>query len=711
MNPDDLYTAYPNELVPNYFGLASILPAPNGDSPARIQMVMSQIEQTLVIDGAEPQRFNSGTAMDIGNYTFKVKAPEDLMVIAVIPRFRVGVSGGFRHNSESILVYRAINTNRINALILPNHFSAHHHFGFKYNPKIDLSRVREQQFFEKGEILYDSPNIDSQGNYCFGTELTVARVSLPGVIEDGSILRRGALSKFRTYGYEKRIVTFGRRQYPANLYGDARNYKIFPDIGEHVRDDGVLFALRDYDPICDVVNLMPGATRKVDYVHDQKTFVVQVKPNARVVDVRVEYSPRRRGVSLPEGMDGQLRRYLNARDSFNRKVWDIYTKMGGPEKDRRIGEEFSHLLTQAYGETIEGDPFNVKNTLRGEMLDEWYVEITFEYEVPMDVGNKVADTHGGKTIVCKIIEDDDALRLADGTMVDMMIDGNSLTKRMNTSAGLELNINSSRMRAERELAALMAATGDREKALQYTKDFLAVAAPSQWRAFMGHENPFKTNLMEVPPVADRPSFDWSSYLDYTLEHGFYITSPACIPEEHLDIMEMLETHYPPMREHLYFRNEKGEIEQTYEKVLVGTMYVIRLEKTGQDWSSVSTARLQHYGIPAKLTNWDKYSAPYREMPVRLFDESTLRLLAAAVGGNVIAKTIEESNNPTLHRSMRRKILLAEDPSAIENINDKNVEDLGISRINQFVNQMMSCAGIAFRRHRLTEVNDGNDQSA
>jgi len=698
-----IYKKVPNELVPNFLGLAAILPMPCGDSPSRIQMVMSQIAQNLVIKGAEAPHFNSGIEQDLANYTFNVKAPENLTIKAIIPRYRQSMGGdGFVHNPETVVIYHGLETDRINALVLPDHFSAHHHFGFKYVPRYDSKRFHPGGYFDKGEVFCESPGIDDEGNYCYGTELTIAHVSAAGVIEDGSIIREGAMDKLNTKGYEKRIITFGRKTYPCNLFGTKDFYKIVPDIGESVREDGILCALREYDPICDIVNMMPGRTRQVDFIHDQKTFVVSARPCAKVIDVRVEHSPRRRGPSLPEGMDSQLKRYLHARDTFNHKLWDVYSKLGGHERDRRIGLEFSNMLTKALGETIEADHYNVKNTLKGEILDEWFVEVTFEYDVPFDIGNKITDRHGGKTVICQKIKDEDALYLADGTPVDLMVDGNSRTKRMNTAAAMEVNINSSRMAAERVLKQIAGDGKDPEKrraALSFILDFLSIAAPTQYRAFIGHENPLMTDLLDVPPVDQRPAINWDSFLDYTLEHGFYISSPTCIPEEHLDIMENLETYYPPLREHLRFKNKEGEIEYTYNKILVGSMYIWRLEKTGQDWSAVSTARLQHFGIPAKLTNFDKYSDPIRQMPVRLIDESTGRLLAAMVGGDVVVKEMEQSNNPTLHRAIRRKLLLAEDPSNVYNINNRAKENYGNSRSVQLANQMLECAGISFRRHK------------
>ena len=63
-------------------------------------------------------------------------------------------------------------------------------------------------------------------------------------------------------------MEFGANEFPLNLYGDDLHYKPFPEIGEAIREDGLLMALRRFD-----ANLAPAMVsrrdlQEIDYLFD-----------------------------------------------------------------------------------------------------------------------------------------------------------------------------------------------------------------------------------------------------------------------------------------------------------------------------------------------------------------------------------------------------------------------------------------------------------
>lgn len=131
--------------------------------------------------------------------------------------------------------------------------------------------------------------------------------------------------------------------------------------------------------------------------------------------------------------------------------------------------------------------------------------------------------------------------------------------------------------------------------------------------------------------------------------------------------------------------------------------MLLLEKTGSDWSAVSSAKLQHFGLPSKLTNRDKHSAPGRNHPVRLLGEDEVRLFSAMVGSEIAAEFLEMSNNPTAHKHIMANILRADKPTGIENIIDRNVVPKGNARPLVFARHMLECAGMAFEYSDATQM--------
>ena len=88
-------------------------------------------------------------------------------------------------------------------------------------------------------------------------------------------------------GYER--IDAGCEGIKVNLYGDDKNYKIFPDIGEEIRPDGVVFATRRLIPGLYPIQLSRRALQQYMDTDDGK---IAKEENARVVSVEVIYAPK-----------------------------------------------------------------------------------------------------------------------------------------------------------------------------------------------------------------------------------------------------------------------------------------------------------------------------------------------------------------------------------------------------------------------------------
>lgn len=144
-----------------------------------------------------------------------------------------------------------------------------------------------------------------------------------------------------------------------------------------------------------------------------------------------------------------------------------------------------------------------------------------------------------------------------------------------------------------------------------------------------------------------------------------------------------------------YRGRSGNIVTTVANILIGSMYVVLLEKTGSDWAAVSSAKRQHFGLLAKLTNADKYSLPWREQPTRLLAEAEVRLLTAIVGSDITADLLEIPNSPTASKAIVRALLEANKPTSIKQVLDRKKVPRGGSRSIGFVKHMLECAGFEF----------------
>ena len=185
--------------------------------------------------------------------------------------------------------------------------------------------------------------------------------------------------------------------------------------------------------------------------------------------------------------------------------------------------------------------------------------------------------------------------------------------------------------------------------------------------------------------------------------GATLYLPANNPVNNLDaVREIMNSSYCPHYGPVTYRDPAGELVTTENPVLIGSMYMIMLEKTGEDWSAVASGKSNHFGVPAKLSNMDKRSAPGRQAHIRGIGESESRSWVSYVGPEVTTELMDQSNNPKSHRQVVKNILTHPTPTNIDRIVDRKENPLGHSRPVEFIRHVLECEGLEFVYHSPTE---------
>ena len=219
----------PNQLYRELLGVVGLNPWAGHDSSSRQQMFASHLSQALVISGSTERFCQTGMEREYGKYTFSIKVPGDadkkggIEIIKILERYPAKIGADtIRHNPQTLIIYEDIHTKEIGVINIPTYCSYHQYFGFEYKAKKALSEVRVGAAIQAGTILLDSPSITDDGGYKYGAECNMAFMSIPGVSEDGIIIRKEALKRFSFKTYENRTVEWGNKRFPLNLYGDQR---------------------------------------------------------------------------------------------------------------------------------------------------------------------------------------------------------------------------------------------------------------------------------------------------------------------------------------------------------------------------------------------------------------------------------------------------------------------------------------------------------
>jgi hypothetical protein len=379
----------PNDLHIDLTSICSFNPFLRHNSSGRTQMMSSHLGQMLVINGATERKIQTGSEREYGKYTFNVKMPVDGEIIEIIQRYPMSIGqNNIVDNPQTILIYEDVETKQIGMISLTNYCTNHQYFGFEYKTKEGYAKIAIGAFIAKDTVFLDSPNITDDGGYKYGIELNMALMSHPATSEDGILICEDVLPKLKFKTYENRVVEWGNKKFALNLYGDETNYKPFPDIGDYIREDGILMALRSYDPeILAAVEQSIKDTMQVDLNFD--TTIYANGPGGKVIDIKIHHDIAKANYADVH-MDKQAQKYDTARRHFYTRIVDMWKKFNKLRGEQlQITPELHRLVVEAISVTNEGGSQRINKLYRKNPLDDYRVEFTIEYEITPDIGFKL----------------------------------------------------------------------------------------------------------------------------------------------------------------------------------------------------------------------------------------------------------------------------------------------------------------------------------
>tara|TARA_A200000159_G_C7331607_1_gene343213 strand:+ start:712 stop:2772 length:2061 start_codon:yes stop_codon:yes gene_type:complete len=672
-----------SELHPELMGLGNNLdPFGKHNSASRRKMFASHLSQALVIEGSTPKRIQTGAERELGKYTKAIEMPVDASIIKVIQRYpRRPGADSIKENPTTAIIYENIETQEVDILLVENYCSDHNTFGFQYHPTSALEKIYAGMQVPKGTILAKSKALKDDGNYAYGLEANVAYMTLPATIEDGFIISESMAERLTTTMTGSRVVSWGKEYYPLNLYGDKDNYKPFPDIGDKIREDGLLIALRKYDPALGMVEMTPKALMTPDYTYDKLTYVAPAA-GATVYDVIVDMDHNLPYSNTPVGMNAQPDKYLRLSDQFYDTIYNEYRRLAKQRgKGLQLSPALTNIVTRAIANKPNSAPHKVTQKYRYTPLDDRRVEIKYAKKVKATKGFKLTDSSGSKGVVVDIWPTENMPVGQNGLRAEVIMDPISPVKRINLSQLYEQYVNATSHMVVCVIKELMS-KGQHQQAWEYLKAYYSVVSP-----------PMIQTIEEVLTNDRRIA----THLDIVAEHGIYLYLP--VNSEHIgpELITSLVDKFPVDIQPVTYSPDGVTQVTTADPVLIGSKYMMLLEAAPDNWSSVSTAKLQHHGLPAKASKSDRYGSPNRELPVRIMGEDEVRLFNAAVGPELTTDLLDGSASPMTQKEIIRSILNADSPSNIEQSVNRRKVPLGRGRSHEYVNHLLSCAGVKFVR--------------
>ena len=685
-----------NELHREFLSVLGLNSFVGNVSSPRSQMFSSHIGQRLVINGSTEKFIQSGMEQEFGKYTFSVKMPADGNIIKIVEKYPSGDDvSSIKQNPLTTIIFENLKTNEIDILDIPYYCSYHQYFGFKYESQSGLNKLKPKAFIPEGTMFADTPAKTPEGGYKYGIELNLCLASIPGVAEDGIIVSRDVLDRLSFNTFESRIAEWGSKRFPLNLYGNKDNYKPFPEIGDRVRDDGLLVMFRDYDRATAAADFSIYDIMEPDYIYDKGIYVIG---GGTIVDIRVLCNEGVTNSSF-EGMDTQINKYVNATRKYHQTILFEYFRL---RKERggslRISPALHRLVTESIALLDDSKVQRIGLKYKQVPLDTYRVEFIVEQTIKPNIGFKLCGIYGNKGVICKIEEPENMPVAQNGVRADIIMDGNSVVNRMNPGVVMEQYLNTASYDINERLKKLANYnTKGKRPIVQVTELF---------NNNIDLFNSVYNKLMEYYSLVSIKMFNKLSKLENEgkIEHlascfekGIYLYIPTDYEEEFHKVTKALENDpiFKPTYGPVTYIGNSGIKCTTKYPIRIGSAYMLLLEKIADDGSAVSSGKLQTHGLLAKLSKLDKNAQPIKNQAVRAIGETEGRIIISYVGERATAEIMDRNNNPFSHKQVVYNIISADKPTNIDSLINRETNPFGKTKPLELVKHIAQCAGYKY----------------
>lgn len=700
-------------------------------SSSRSYMFSAHLSQCLTPEGAEEKIIQTGAEKELASNTFHITTGNRrVKVLKAISRYRDNGSTINNSTVEIMYIVKDLDTGVVDCISVKEFFNLMGNYGFKYSiNKEQISKIQHGTILEPNTILADSPAVKDGKGYGFGVNANVCLMSTPETAEDGIIISDRLASKLRHRIYEERTIEFGEEYFPLNIYGDKDNYKPFPNIGETIRPDGLLCALRKHDDklapsltsVNDVKDVNPifdkcfyvKASKGTVLVHNDMEYAsVKEVQSCRVVDIRVHTNAKYKKTKYTKVAD-LANDYATANMVFYRDILQVYEELKEEQytlegnRDVKLSNTLHRLIIDAMA--IAGNPKQrIAYTFKSDPIDMYRVTIVVEYLVLPTIGSKISNLHGAKGVVVKV------LPLIDmpydpntNEYADIIQDSTSINSRMNVSWLYEMYFGAMSRRTKRlirETLGLIPTILPNNSIMDnnfsiFTKEELKAKGNLVDKAYN-----ILLGLLEIIGT-DQITVYKEATLDQKLEillecinkEVFIVYRLNSKKTAYQVVRDSKGTIYEPTNCPIYISKE--ELDGTTTRVLtkgpirIAPSYTILLSKTADSFLAVSSSKTNHYGLPISVSSNIRTQLPWRNSPCRIISETEGRLYTSYVSRYAMAELKDRANSATTHKHLYYNILNSEYPTNIESVVDREKVPYGGDVILNLVQNIFNSSGI------------------
>ena len=422
-----------------------LIPFADHTSSQRLNMFTTGITQAMIPDGRELPLVASGKEYDFMRYTFNAtRLDQNARTVAVIPLYRTNVgSDPIKYCPMYILVYYGEQDELMHSMYVYSYTQGTN--GFGYDLEINKSYFVPGAFIPKGTCISHSKAV-VDNRYCLGTNLNICYGTFKETVEDAFAISESAAKKLETTGYSTLLIRVGKNMVPLNLYGSIDEYKFLPELGDKIREDGIVCGFRTVDETTYMTDLTDLALMKPQHEHD--TIYYLPKPDATLINIKIDKNPNKK-VKTPEYMFEQSAKYETEQIEYYKRIIKVYEEEC-VKKGIKPSLEFISLVDNAakYLGTVPGMKVFGKTrktpsklSRKNEPIGFIDYTLTFRYKIPVSLGSKLTGRSGDKGVISKIIPDKYMVVDDYGNKADILMAPETVPNRMNVSQMYEVFLN------------------------------------------------------------------------------------------------------------------------------------------------------------------------------------------------------------------------------------------------------------------------------
>lgn len=678
------YEYLDNTLMPvQLLGLSPLAnPFAKQVSAQRGMMFASHLQQCMLPHGCEPPMVMSGFEPIIGDYEHNTtKRNQDVQIISIIQRYASSAGlNSIQQNPYFTVVYQGCEDRVVSYFNIYRYTMRSKGYGYK-NKFINTALLEQGSVLPKDVKLVTSPA--HKGNdYCLGTNLKVAYMSLPTVTEDAFMISETAAEKLNSDAYSKVSIEISPDQLPLNLYGTEEEYKFLPDIGETVNEFGELCALRKPTVDSAIYDMNPRNLTKIQGLHDDVTYV-PVGSTIVNIEVAVNHNCKQK---YSEKLYSQIKKYDDCTVEYCQTIYNLYMQL--KKEGKEISPRFNSLVTRAMERLmVSGIPIpgfkarpNLTLVKKKKQINFMEITITYCYENKVKDGYKLTGRYGNKGVIASIVPDEHMPVDDYGNRADIIISGASVFNRMNTGQLYEqfFNFGAERIRSRmRE----MYDKGKWNEAYTLMTDYLKDINP-KWGEL----------VMKTHSTAD----EQKALVQEALAHGVRLQvtpfQEGCDCDTVLEIAEKYDLQPTPVTFGVKQPDGSYVSERSVENIVVGNEYFFVLCKIPHMRGS-GIGYVNQYRTPSRPSTISKSQFPFAQTSLKI-GEDEHRNIATVAGAETMTRIGGMyGNSQEAVKRLGTHLISAKTPSRLHQLDMTTAEITDGDVAIGIVKHHFSCLGI------------------